>query len=352
MTTPLLETLFTLSNIHGASGDEIRVRQALRPMLEGHVESLRVDALGNLIALKRGTGALPLRVLVAAHMDEVSLMVVGHTSEGCLRVENCGGIDTRLLPGLEVRVGPNLLPGVIGQKAVHRLSNGAMKAPDLDRIAVDIGASNKDEAIRLAPVGTRITFATQARELGQLVAGKAFDDRAGCTLLVHLLQGPPLPYDLYGVFTVQEEVGLRGARVAGFSIEPDMAMALEGTIADDLPKPPGTDISPTSEISKGAVITVMDRSHVSAPRLVRHLTQVAEARGIPYQFKQPGIGGTDAGALHIARGGVPSAAVAVPCRYIHGPIALLHPNDLTHTHTLVRAALEQLTPDILDPNAD
>lgn len=341
----LLDLLCTLSNTAGTSGDETAVRRALRPHLEGHVDSLRVDAMGNLIAHKQGAGERPLRVLITAHTDEVGLMVVDHTGDGGLKVETSGSIDPRLLPGLEVRVGKDAIPGVIGLKAIHRADDNGGVTP-VDALTVDIGAASKDEAVGAAPIGTRITFATEAHPLGQLFAGKAFDDRAGCAALVALLQGPPLPFDIVGVFTVQEEVGLRGARVAGYTIAPDAAFVLEGTIADDLPKE--DEGSPTSEIGKGPVITVMDRSYVADPRLVRHVVQVAEAAGIPYQFKQPGIGGTDAGTIHFAREGVPSITLAIPCRYIHGPISLLNPQDLEHTIALLRAALEQLTPEIIN----
>lgn len=342
----LLDLLQTLSNTAGTSGDEIEVRRALRPHLEGHVDSLRVDAMGNLIAHKKGTDARPLRVLLTAHTDEVGLMVVDHTSEGSLKVETCGGIDARLLPGLEVRVGKDALPGVIGLKAIHRVEDESVTP--IESLTVDIGASSRDEAAGLAPIGARITFATAAHPVGQLFAGKAFDDRAGCAALVALLQGPPFPFEVIGVFTVQEEVGLRGARVAGYTIAPDVAFVLEGTIADDLPKE--DEGSPTSQVGKGPVITVMDRSYVADPRLVRYLVRVAEAAGIPYQFKQPGIGGTDAGAIHLTREGVPSITLAIPCRYIHGPISLLDPGDLEHTIALLRAALEQLTPEIIRRN--
>lgn len=338
------ETLKTLSNVMATSGDETPVRRVLRPLIEDHVDELRVDAMGNLITLKRGTGERPLRVLVTAHMDEVGFMVVGHAKDGELKVRSVGGIDARLLPGLDVRVGEDQLPGVIGLKAIHR--DNSTKVTPLKNLVVDIGVSDKDEAQKLAPVGTRVTFPTEAHEVGRLIAGKAFDDRAGCAALVDLLQGEPLPFDLYGVFTVQEEVGLRGARVAGYTVAPDAAFVLEGTIADDLPKE--EDVSPTSELGKGPVITVMDRSYVADPRLLRHVVQTAKAENIPYQFKQPGIGGTDAGTIHFARGGVPSITLAVPCRYIHGPVSLLDPRDLTHTLALTRAALQRLTLELLE----
>ncbi len=344
--TNLTEILIKLSNVKATSGDETEMRRTVRPYVEEHVDDLRVDALGNLLTVKKGFGEVPLKVLVTAHMDEVGLMVVDHDSSGLLHVRAVGGIDARLLPGLDVRVGEEQLPGVIGLQAIHRAKENAKKVTPLEKLTVDIGAASEDEAKNLAPIGTRVTFATEARRLGDLIAGKAFDDRAGCTTLISLLQAPPYPFDLHAVFTVQEEVGLRGARVAAYTVDPDVAFALEGTIADDLPKE--EDASPTSEIGKGPVITVMDRSYISDARLLRYTIRLAEELEIPYQFKQPGVGGTDSGAIHLARGGVPTLTVAVPCRYIHSPTSLLHPQDLERTATLMEALLRRLTPEVLE----
>ncbi len=335
-----------LSEAVGVSGNEDDVRAIVLKAVRAHVDEVRVDALGNILALKRGNGTNPLRVMVAAHMDEIGLMVVDHDSDGFLRVRPVGGVDTRLLPGLFLQVGNERIPGVIGLKPVHLLEGEEReRAPRIESLAVDIGAKSRDEAEKLAPLGTLACFATRFRELGPTVSGKAFDDRAGCAVLIELLQGERFPFDLYGVFTVQEEVGLRGARVAAYAIAPDCGFALEGTIADDLPK--DKEGSPTTELGKGPAITVMDRSFIADRRLVQHLIGTAEAVGIPYQFKQPGIGGTDAGAIHAVRAGVPSATVAVPCRYIHSPVSLLHLDDLRDTVRLMREALTRLTPDTL-----
>jgi endoglucanase len=165
-----------------------------------------------------------------------------------------------------------------------------------------------------------------------------------------LLRGPRFAFDLYAAFTVQEEVGLRGARVAAYAIEPDCAFVLEGTIADDIPKE--KDVSPTTELGKGPAITVMDHSFIADRRLMRLLTDTGDELGIPYQFKQPGIGGTDAGMIHLSREGVPSAAVAVPSRYIHSPRALLSLDDFNHTVQLMRESLSRLTRDTLKRERD
>jgi endoglucanase len=220
------------------------------------------------------------------------------------------------------------------------------QAPEISSLAVDIGAKNKDEAEGLAPLGTQIAFTTKFQELGTSITGKAFDDRAGCAILTAILQGERLPFDLYGVFTVQEEVGLRGARVAAYAVEPDIGIALEGTLADDMPKEE-KDVSPTTQLGKGPAITVKDRSYITPPRLLSHFIQTAEAKNIPYQLKQPGISGTEAGSIQYARGGVAAITVAVPCRYIHSPIALTRRRDVENTLNLVSAALNRISPELL-----
>ncbi|HHN93755.1 MAG TPA: M42 family peptidase [Anaerolineae bacterium] len=305
--------------------------------------------MGNVLALKRGTGDQGLRVMLAAHMDEVGLMVIGHDNDGLLRFRPVGGLDPRVLPGTPLKVGGERLPGVIGIKPIHLARDEERKrAPQIKELAVDIGAKDKKEAARLAPLGTYIAFATPFRDLGPTVSGKAFDDRAGCAALVELLRGDPFPFDLHAAFTVQEEVGLRGARVAAYTIEPDCAFVLEGTIADDLPR--DKDTSPTTELGHGPAITLMDRTFIADRRLVQLLTSTADELHIPYQFKQPGVGGTDAGSIHLTRAGVPSATVAVPCRYIHSPVSLLSRDDFDNLLTLMRESLARLTPRTLGRN--
>ena len=336
-----------LSEAVGVSGDEGEVRAVVLDAVRAHVDDVRVDTMGNVLAFKRGTGRSTsggnrLRVMVSAHMDEIGLMVVGHDGDGFLQVRAVGGIDPRLLPGTLFQIGPDRIPGIIGVKPIHLTEADEMeKVLQIKDLVVDIGAKSKDEAKNLAPVGTYGTFATKFRENEPTVSGKAFDDRAGCAVLVELLRGERLRFDLHAAFTVQEEVGLRGAGVAAYAIEPDCAFALEGTIADDIPK--DKDVSPTTQLGKGPAITVMDHSVISDRRLLRLLPSTADELGIPYQFKQPGIGSTDAGAIHRSRAGVPSVTVAVPSRYIHSPVGLLSLEDFDNTVRLMRESLSRLT---------
>jgi len=331
-----------LSEAFGVSGHETAVRQLIVDAIKDVAHEYRVDALGNLIALKKGDGTSR-KVMVAAHMDEVGLMIVRVEKEGSLRFRPVGGIDPRVLLSKKVLIGDKKVPGVIGVKPIHLLEPRArQQVMPIEEMSIDIGASSKEEADNLVRVGDYAAFDVSFGELGdtlRTVKGKAFDDRAGCAVLIELLRDS-YPFDFYAVFTVQEEVGLRGAKVAAYSVAPDLAFALEGTICDDSPKK--RDVSPTTVLGAGPAITVMDRSVISDRRLVDLLLATAQQQGIPYQFKQPGMGGTDAGAIHLAREGVPAAVVSVPSRYIHSPVCLLSLNDLDNTIRLMRETLRQV----------
>ena len=331
-----------LSNAFGPSGCEAEVRNVLARALRDKVDELQTDALGNLIAFKRGTGPEPrLKVMVDAHTDEVGFMITRIEKNGLLGFRAVGGIDQRLLLAKGVLVGDERLPGVIVAPPVHLSKpEERKKVIKVDQLAIDAGAASQDEAQGLVRIGDYATFDTRFEVLNtegwRTVKGKAFDDRMGCALAAALADDE-YEVDLYLSFSAQEEVGLRGAGVAAFRLEPDMALALEGTICDDMPK--DEDVSPTTELGKGPAITVMDRSFIADKRLVRLLVDRAEALGIPFQFKQPGLGGTDAGAIHLSRTGVPSVALSVPCRYIHSPAAVASLNDFDHALALLRAAL-------------
>jgi putative aminopeptidase FrvX len=334
-----------LSNAFGPSGCEDEVRRVLARALRDKVDDLQTDALGNLIAFKRGTGTEPrLKVMVDAHTDEVGLMITRIEKNGLLGFRAVGGLDDRLLLAKGVVVGPKRLPGVILAPPVHLTRESQrQKILKIDQLALDIGATSEEEAKALVQVGDYAAFDTRFQVLAgdslRPVTGKAFDDRAGCAVAAALADGE-YAVDLYLSFSSQEEVGLRGARVAAFRIEPDLAFALEGTVCDDMPKK--EDVSPTTQLGRGPAITIMDHSFVADRRLVRLLMEIARANDIPFQFKQPGVGGTDAGAIHLTKTGVPSVAVAVPCRYIHAPVSLASLNDLDHLVVLMKATLAAL----------
>lgn len=337
-----LELLRALSDAPGVSGDEASVRKTIREAIQDHVDEVRVDNLGTLIAKKgpaNGSNG-SLRVMVAAHMDEVGFMVVNISKDGTLKFRTVGGIDPRVVLSKAVRIGDDGVPGIIGVKPIHLMNRAETnKVLDIENLVIDIGATSEDDAKKSVKLGDYVSFDTHFSQAGGLAKGKAFDDRAGCAVLAALLE-EDYPFEFYAAFTVQEELGLRGARVAAYDINPDVAFALEGTIADDLPK--DKDTSPTTEVGKGPAITFMDRSVIPDKRLVRLLVDTAEAHGIPYQFRRALGGGTDAGRIHLAREGIPSAVISVPCRYIHSPAALLSPEDFGHTIELMTHALKRL----------
>lgn len=338
--------LGALSNAFGPSGSEQDVRQVVIDAIGPKVDEYHVDHLGNVIAYQKGTANPRFKVMVAAHMDEVGLMITHADESGLLHFTKVGGIDDRVLPAKMVRIGEKRIPGAIIMKPVHLVERSERgKIVSYEQMAIDIGVSSKAEAEKLVQKGDYAAFDVQFEELGDMVKGKAFDDRAGCAILVALIENGPYPFSFYPVFTTMEEVGLRGARVAGFRVMPDVAFVLEGTICDDGPK--DKDVSPTTAVGKGPAISPMDRSVISDRRLVRLLVETAEAEGIPYQLKQPGKGGTDAGAIHLAKTGVPSVPVSVPSRYIHSPVCMLSKTDLANTVKLMTSTLRQLTPDVV-----
>ena len=346
--TDLSNLLGRLSDAFGPSGREAAVRTLIKADVEPLVDRLEVDALGNLITFKAGTGAEPrLKVMLSAHMDEVGFMITDVDKGGMLKFATVGGIDSRLLLAKRVLVSGDRVPGVITGPVPHlQTAESARRVLEVDDLAIDIGAGDEKAANGKVKPGDYGVFATKFLVLSEdpawpTVRGKAFDDRAGCAALVGLL-AERYPVDLYGVFTVQEEVGLRGARVAAYRVEPDAAIALEGTICDDLPQPPDEDTSQVTRLGDGPALSLMDHALVSHPGLLRLLQDTAEAEGIRIQYKAPMLGSTDSGAIHLTRAGVPAITAAIPCRYIHGPAAILNLNDLENTVRLVGAVLRRI----------
>jgi tetrahedral aminopeptidase len=333
-----------LSNARGVSGDEGEVRDLLIDAVKGHVTEYRVDTLGNLITFKKARGARgksPLKVMIAAHMDEVGLMIVHHESNGHLRFSKVGSIDDRVLLSKVVAIGKDRIPGVIGVKPIHLLkAKERDQVIDSESMTIDIGAKSKEEAEGVVKIGDYATFVTTFAEMGDgFVKGKALDDRTGCALLSEILKRD-YPFDLYGVFTVQEEVGARGARVSAYAIAPDAAIVLESTTCDDSPKT--LDLPTVTRMNYGPAITIVDNSMIADRRLVDLFVETAKENRIPFQFKQTTSGGTDAGRIHLTREGVPSAVVSVPTRYFHSAVALLSLQDYQNTLALMTKALPKL----------
>jgi putative aminopeptidase FrvX len=329
-----------LTEACGAPGQEGEVRDLIRSEIEPYVDEIRTDALGNLIAVKNPSAAGP-KVMLAAHMDEVALMILGIEKNGYLRFRPIGGIDPRVLVAKTVLIGEKKIPGVIGSKPIHLQKPEERQRPmGIDELLIDIGAKNQDEAEKLVKLGDCAYFATKYEEFGQdKVKAKALDDRVGCALLIEILK-ENYEFPLYGVFTVQEEVGLRGAGVAAYQVQPDVALVLEGTTASDVPGT-GTHLHATS-VGKGPALTVMDRTVIPHPSLVRELIDLAEQHSIPYQIRRTNTGGTDAGQIQLTAGGTKAAVIAVPCRYIHSAASVMSKQDFESALKLAKTYLLSL----------
>ncbi len=339
-----VKLLERLSNACGVSGDEGEVRKIVLEEVRPYADEVKVDALGNVLATKRGSGEPPLRVMLAAHMDEVGLMVTNDESDGIYRFEIVGGLSAADLAAKVMWVSKEHIPGVIGLKPIHLTKPDERTKPfSTDDLRLDVGLTTNK-----VKVGDRATFATKFIQHGPSLRGKALDNRLGVTTLIELVKQAPPQIDLQAAFTVQEEIGLRGARVAAYTFDPDVAIILDSTPAYDLPDwESGENERYNSRLGAGPAIYVADSSTLSDPRLVRYLVEIAEKYEIPYQIRQPGGGGTDAGAVHKQREGIPSVSVSVPGRYHHSPAAIARLSDWQHTCNLVASALFHLTPQVI-----
>ncbi len=338
-----LQLLEKLCNVIAVSGDEGEVRKIVLEEIKPHADDVRVDALGNVLATRLGRGKNRTRVMVDAHMDEVGFMIVADDSDGIYRFEIVGGMDVRHLVGRQVLVGKDRTPGVIGGKPVHLMDDdeAGRKVP-LESLRIDLGLGGK------AKIGDRAGFATKFRRVGPSIMAKSIDNRIGIATVIELLKHAPSTIDLCASFSVQEEIGYRGAKVAAHYFKPDMAIAIDSTPANDLPvHDGGENISYNTKLGLGPAIYIADGSTLHDPRLVRFLSEVGDAGNIPYQFRQPGGGGTDSGGIQKALAGIPTVSISVPHRYTHSPVSISRVDDWKNTLALLHAALKKITPDLL-----
>ena len=339
--------LSEITALRGPAGYEHEVREAIKKeclaLLHGK-EGAKVyaDTMGNLYAHRPGTDKNKKHVMLCAHMDEVGFIVRFATEEGLLRFSCVGGVDPRVVASRRVLVGDDKIPGVIGFKAVHLMTDDEYeRAPGYDMLSIDIGASSKEEAEKRCPPGTYVTFDSRYVEFGDGFAkAKALDDRVGCLVLLDALEKSDYAGDLTCVFTVQEECGLRGARIAANRVKPDVALILEGTTSNDMGDVP--EHLQVTVCGAGAVISVMDMSVIMNHELRELAMNTAKKRGIPAQYKKAVAGGTDAGPIHLANGGIPCLVMAVPCRYIHSPASVCKLSDVQALKALTLAVLEEI----------
>ena len=334
----LIEQLCALS---GTSGDESRVADFIEAQVKDYADKIWRDKLGNLLVFKKGKNSTKNKVMLAAHMDEVGFIITNITDEGLLRFAAVGGIDRRVVLGRQVFVGDNGIAGVIGTKAVHQQKPEEKgNAPEIDSLYIDIGASSKEQAQGIVQLGDRAVFASDYISFGDgLIKAKALDDRAGCAILIEILR-KELKYDAYFAFTVQEEIGTRGAKVATFDIKPDFAIVVETTTAADI-----ADVTADKQVCKlgcGPVISFMDRSTVYDRELYRLAFEVASENALQCQTKTAIAGGNDSGAIHTSIGGVRTLAISMPCRYLHSACSVLKEEDIAQTKVLVSHMLKKM----------
>lgn len=334
-----MELLRKLSEAAGIPGREEDVRAIARAALKGHVDEMDVDRLGNLIARKKGKGP---KVVVAGHMDEIGFLV-SHVDEetGFLRIEPVGGFDPRTLIASRVSVHAKggALTGLVGTKPIHILTEDEKrKEIRIQDLFVDLGLPGKKVAKKVR-VGDPVTLVQPFIQVGDLVSGKALDDRLGVYVGIEALRRlKKHQADVYFVGTVQEEVGLRGARASAFAINPDIGVALDVTLACDMPGVSAHE--QITKLGKGVAIKLKDSASISHPGLVRFLVDLAEAKKIPYQMEILPRGGTDAGAIQLAREGAAVVTLSVPTRYVHSVVEAAHVDDIEAAIKLLAAFLE------------
>lgn len=337
----MLDTLKTLCYLSGPSGYEDEVRDYILERVLPHAESVATDAIGNLIVMKKGRISGGPKILLCAHMDEVGVIVTDIGDDGYLRFDCLGGIDRRVLIGKKVYLGRDRIPGVIGLKAYHLVDRDEEKSvPPLREMYIDIGCADGKAARELISLGDYGVFDDSVVEFGQgFLKAKAIDDRVGCAALIKLLEGE-LPCDCAFAFTVQEEVGTRGAKIAANRLAPDYAIILEGTTAADLPEVP--DGKRICRLGGGLVIPFMDRGTLYTPALYKTLTELADKNGIKWQTKTMIAGGTDASAIQRSGAGTAVVGIAAPIRNIHSPASMAKISDFEDMPRLALLLLEEL----------
>ncbi len=325
MNNALLKEL-CMSN--GISGDEKIIRDIIISEIKDYATKFTVDPLGNILAFKAGKEKAKNKVLLSAHIDEVGFIVTEITEDGLLKFDEVGGIDRRVVLGDRVVVGNNI-SGVVGIKPVHLSKGDAQnKIPEYENMYIDIGAKDKNDALKFVSYGDSVNFKSFYQNNGKTIISKAIDDRAGCCMLIEMIKAE-LPYDMYFSFVVQEEVGLRGATTAAYTIKPDYAIILEATTAADIPSV--EENKQVCKVSGGTVVAFMDKRTIYDKELIKKSFEIAKSSGNKIQYKKAVAGGNDAGAIQKSCSGVRTIALSVPCRYLHSQLSLISIDDYNST---------------------
>ncbi len=328
----MFDILEKLCNLDATSGDEKAVRDFIISEIDGFCD-WRIDNLGNIIALKKGKNRSVKRVMLDAHMDEVGLIITSVTSDGFLKFKTVGGIDTAALMFRSVKIN-GTLNGVIGGKPIHLIDGEQRKKlPKADSLYIDIGTVSKKETLKYISVGDRAVLCGEYEENEDNIISKALDDRIGCAALIKLIKEFD-DYDFYASFSVQEEVGLRGAKVTAYSINPDSAIVLEGTTAADISGV--AEENKVCKLGEGVAVSFMDGATVYD----REYYNAALSSGIACQPKSAVAGGNNSGAIHLSREGVRTVALSLPCRYIHSSSSVANKTDAENLYKLAEYMLK------------
>ena len=323
-----LKTIRTLNDCHGPAGDEREVAEAIRALAEPCADECIIDTLGNLIVHKKGPGP---RVMFAAHMDTIGLIVTHIDEKGYLSFGKLGGLHPESLLHTPVR----FKNGVRG--AVCLRGDTAWKDMSINDLMIDIGAKDRAEAEKMVQIGDTAVSDHTAHSAGRKLFGPYMDDRISCAAMLEALSMiQTYTSDLYFVFTAQEELGHRGSKPAAFTIDPDYGLAVDVTLADE----PETKPKGSAVLGGGAAIKVMDNSVICHPDVVKLLETLAMTRNIPCHRDVIVNGGTDAGAIHVSRAGVRTGGISIPCRYIHSPVEMVDMNDVSAAAKLIAAFAE------------
>lgn len=337
----MISLIKKLSEINGVSGDETRVCDFIISQIKDSGAEYKIDNLGNLIVLKKGKFAPKNKVMLASHMDEVGFIINYIEDSGLLRFTAVGGVDPRVVLGRRVRIGDNSVLGVVGFTPIHLLKDDAKsKAVPIDELYIDIGAKDKAQAEEYVSLGDMATFESEFVKFGDgFIKGKALDDRAGCAIMIDMINSELL-YDTYFTFNVQEEVGLRGATASAYSVSPDYAIVIETTTACDI-----SGVAKDKEVCNlkaGPVISFMDRSTIYDRGLYKMAFDIAKENNIKIQPKRMVAGGNEAGIIHKSAGGVKTLAVSMPCRYLHSASCVLNEQDIKETSKLIFKLAEKM----------
>jgi putative aminopeptidase FrvX len=340
------DLLKKLSNAPGVSGFENEVRDLMTGELNEYVDEISVDNMGNLIAIKKGDPGNK-KVMLAAHMDEIGLMVRFIDKKGFIKFSKIGGINDQMLLNqtVYIQTAKGNVTGVIGSKPPHKMKAAERKKIlEFEDMFIDIGASSKEEALKRVNIGDPVIIQQEFKELdNRLVMGKALDNRVGCAILIEVLKQVDCEATLYGVGTVQEEVGLKGAKTSAFGINPDMALALDVTISGD--HPGIKEEEAPAQAGKGPAIILTDasgRGLITHPQVKELLISTAEEERIPYQLEVSDGGTTDATSIHLTREGIPTGVISPASRYIHTPVSVVNLDDVENAVKLILAVLKRI----------